>query len=338
MPDLDAKKILVIRLSSLGDVVLSTALFPNLKARWPMARVTVATKSAFAPVFRGNPNVHEVVSFDGDGHPFSDLASRIKRETWDVVIDLHANPRSWFLRLVAGGNWTVVVDKAMAGRYLLLLTKRPSASLRRSVRERILDCLDDIGVPTVSTETQLFADDAAPLLARHGIPEGRTLIGVAPGARHATKRWPAERFAEAANRLCEGREATVVLLGDASDAAAGEAVRQGLAAPCVDLVGKTTLPELISITSRLSLLLTNDSGLMHIGEALKIPLVAIFGPTVRALGFGPYRPTSRVVESTIGCRPCTLHGDERCPLGHHRCMLDLDVDSVVRAAREQAPA
>ncbi len=334
MLELDAKKILVIRLSSLGDVVLTTAIFPSLKARWPLARITVATKAAFAPLFAGNPNVHEVVTFDGDDFPFSTLASRIKSETWDVVIDLHANLRSWYLRLVAGGNWTVVVNKATVARYALLFTKRPMAPLKRSVRERILDCLSDMGVPVVSKDTQLFPSLSPDFFEKHRIPQGRPLIGVAPGARHATKRWSAEKFAEVANRLAEAKSGTVILLGDRSDAAAADDVVRHLKAPHVNLTGKTNLPALIGITSRLSLLITNDSGLLHIGEALKIPLVAVFGPTVRGFGFAPYRDSSRLVEVNLECRPCTLHGDERCPLGHHRCMTEVGADAVVSAAGE----
>lgn len=339
MPELDAKKILVIRLSSLGDVVLTTAIFPSLRARWPHARVTVATKAAYAAVFERNTGVHEVLTFDASDDSFGELASRVKREKWDVVVDLHANLRSWFLRLVAGGNWTIVVDKDSLARQILVYFKLKLAGLERSVRERILDTLKEIDVPVVGGETQLFPADPSPVLAAHGAGPDTRLIGVAPGARHATKRWRPERFAEAAARLAGERGARIVLLGDASDAEAAAAVAAALppsTEPPIDLVGKTDLSQLIAVTSRLSFLLTNDSGLMHIGEALGIPLVAVFGPTVKEFGFAPYRPTSRVAEIALGCRPCTLHGTEVCPLGHHRCMNDLPTDLVLGAAAEIA--
>jgi heptosyltransferase-2 len=100
--------------------------------------------------------------------------------------------------------------------------------------------------------------------------------------------------------------------------------------PAKDLIGKTTIPELIAILSKLSFLLTNDSGILHMGDALKIPLVALFGPTVRGFGFAPYRPTSKVVEMEgLKCRPCSLHGDDQCPLRHHKCMDDIDLNRVL---------
>ena len=330
MDSFEPRNVLVLRFSSLGDVVLTTAIFPNLRKRWPHAKIAVATKAAFAPVFDGNPNVDEVFQLDGPGRTFSQLVLDLRRRHWDVVIDLHANLRTWIIRFVAGGGWTVVVDKANGPRYALLFTRHVSKRLNRSVRERILDTLKGIDVPLVSAETQLFPADPRPILEAWGAKATGRLIGIAPGARHATKRWPAAKFAEAANRLGAFPDTTVVILGDQSDKDVAADVASKLVVQHVNLAGKTSLPDLIAVTSRLKFLLTNDSALLHIGEAVKIPLLAVFGPTVRAFGFGPYRESSRVAEVVnLHCRPCTLHGDERCPLGHHKCMEDIDVNAVL---------
>ncbi len=326
-------KILVIRFSSLGDVVLSTAILPNLRARWPEAEISVLTKVAFAAVFDNNPFVNYVRVFDPEKQSFSRLAAEIRDEHFDIIIDLHANPRSWFVRLLAGAPLTVTVEKATLARYTALYFKRTPRSLSRSVRERILDCLKPLDVPVVNTETQLFPKNANEILATHGIGPHTKLIGVAPGAKHPTKRWSAERFADSANRLGAFPNSMVILLGDKADRSVADRVSSLVKIPCKNLAGWTSLSEMIAIVSRMSLLLTNDSGIMHIGEALKIPLVAIFGPTIRQFGFAPYRKTSRVAEVVnLSCRPCTLHGDERCPLGHHRCMKEVDVNAVLYVA------
>lgn len=328
-------KILVIRFSSLGDIVLTTALFPNLKARWPDADVTVLTKAPFVSVFDNNPHVDHVRMFDPARQSFTQLANEIRQEKYDIVIDLHGNLRSWTVRLFAGAPVTVVVNKATLARYQVVYLKRVPEVLRRSVRERILDCLKPLDVPLISTETQLFPKPARTLLEAHGIPAGVKLIGIAPGAKHKTKRWIPIRFAEAANRLGEIPNSMVVLLGDKSDRPVAEAISSQIKVPVKNLVGWTSLAELMGIVSHLSVLLTNDSALMHIGEALKIPLVAVFGPTVRPLGFAPYRDTSRVAEViNLSCRPCTFHGDEKCPLGHHKCMNDIETDAVLFAASD----
>ncbi|MCG3203479.1 MAG: ADP-heptose--LPS heptosyltransferase 2 [Elusimicrobia bacterium] len=328
-------KILVIRFSSLGDVVLTTALYPNLRARWPESQVTVLTRPAFVSVFDGNPFVDHVRLFDPTQQTFSKLADEIRMEKFDVIIDLHGNLRSWIIRLLAGGPMTVVVDKATWARNMVLYFKRTPSSLKRSVRERILDCLKPLDVPLVHEDTQLYPQNISGVLSAHGIEPKKKLIGVAPGAKHKTKRWLPDRFADAANRLGAFPNAEIVILGDKSDREAAEQVSKLVRVPCKNLAGWTDLKELIDIMSQLSLLLTNDSGLMHVAEALKVPLVAVFGPTVRAFGFAPYRATSRVAEVVnLACRPCTLHGDERCPLGHHQCMMDIDVNAVLYVASD----
>lgn len=329
-------KILVIRFSSLGDVVLTTVIFPNVKAKWPHAHVTMVTKRAFAPVFDGNPDVDRVIGFDPGRESFGALISGLRKEAFDVVIDLHGNLRSWTVRLLTNGAKTVVVDKAGWARRALVWFKRRSATLDRSVRERHLDVLKALDVSLVSVDTRLYPRDVRAASAAAGLGAGERRIGVAPGARHATKRWPAAHFADAANRLAGESGATVVLVGDKSDEAASREAASALQVPFHDLTGRTSLGELVAIVSTFDLLITNDSGILHVGEALGIPTVALFGPTVRDFGFAPYRPSSRAVEKDLPCRPCSIHGDARCPLGHHRCMRDLDVDAVVGAAREIA--
>lgn len=326
------KNILVIRFSSLGDVVLTTPVYPNLKAEWPNARVTVLTRKSFESVFEGNPHVDRVWTFDRKSESFFSIAKRVREEKFDLIIDLQNNLKSYFLRVIAGPPLVVPVNKVTLARWKLLLLKWTSSVLEGSVRERYLDTLRRINVGRAVEDTHLTPQNAEAVLKKLDIPVGRRLIGIAPGAHHATKRWPVEKFAEAANRLGAFPDTTVVILGDKTDAKVGKMVSEKLVVDHRDITGQTTLSELIAVTSRLSFLLTNDSGLMHVGEALGVHLVAVFGPTVRAFGFAPYRKTSRVVEVSLPCRPCTLHGDEACPLRHHNCMNDVDVSAVLFAA------
>jgi heptosyltransferase-2 len=326
-------KILVIRLSSLGDVVLTTAIFPNLRARWPDAEISVLTKPAFGAVFDNNPNVNYVRLFSPKEQGFGDLINEVKAQKYDVIIDLHGTPRSWLLRLFTGVPLTVSVHKETFARYQVVWFKRIPKSLRRSVRERILDCLKPLDVPLVSAETQLFPKNVDGVLKAFDIDPRARLIGLAPGAKYNTKRWHEENYAEAGNRLGASPNTQIVVLGDKNDQAVAERVFMELKVPAKNLAGWTSLPELFAVVSKLSFLLTNDSSLMHIGEALKVPLLAIFGPTVRPFGFAPYRSSSRVAEVVnLPCRPCTLHGGDECPLKHHLCMKDVDVNAVLYTA------
>lgn len=329
-------KILVIRLSSLGDIVLTTAVFPNLRAHYPDAEISVLVKAEYADLFDNNPHINHVIVYNPAKQPFSALAKEIRLYQFDLIIDLHANLRSFALRMVSGPPQVTVVEKTAFVRRLLTWTKWKSSRLDHSVKDRYLRCLARVGIPVGHFNTELFPGNAQAVLETYSIDPTKKLIGVAPGARHKTKEWLPERFAESANRLGALANSEIILLGSNADRAASRAVAEKLSVPYKDLTGFTSLKDLIALVSRLSFLLTNDSGIMHIAEAFSVPLVAIFGPTVRAFGFAPYRPTSRVVEANLKCRPCSVHGTEACPLGHHNCMKDVDVEAVLFATSEQS--
>jgi len=175
----------------------------------------------------------------------------------------------------------------------------------------------------------VFSTTSTPLrsTAARIAPDAR-LAGVHPGAAWTTKRWLPERFAELCRRL-KAEGATPVLVGGPGDAALGAEIAR--ASGAVDLVGRTDLEELKSLMGRLELFVTNDSGPMHLAAAAGVPVVAIFGATTRELGFFPYGPGHRVVEETLACRPCGLHGAKECPEGHFLCMRLLSVDRVHQA-------
>ena len=330
---MEPKKILVIRFSSLGDVILTTGIFPNLKAAWPNCEVSVLTKRPFSPLFQNNPHVDHVHVYDPKEQLFSQLTKEIRLENFDLMIDLHSNIRSWFIRFISGSPIAAAIPKQMWARRKLVWFKKASPCLALSFRERVLSCLSHLGVPLISEETQLFPEHAQETLDSLSIPAGKTLIGLAPGAKHKTKQWTAEGFANVGNRF-GGPNTEILLLGDKSDKETSQAVAKKLLVPYRDLTGWTSIPELMAVVSKLHLLITNDSGLLHMGEALRTPLVALFGPTVRKFGFAPYRATSKLVEvNDLECRPCTLHGDEVCPLGHHQCMTFLQENAVFEAGQ-----
>jgi heptosyltransferase-2 len=162
-------------------------------------------------------------------------------------------------------------------------------------------------------------------------------LTVAPGASRPTKRWPVQGFIAAAGEAA-GPHLTVAVLGDDKDHEVAQRLVHGLSAAgtrAVDLTGRLSLLGSAAVIERARALLTNDSGLMHVADALDVPLAAVFGPTSRELGFFPSGPNARVIERTgLACRPCTLHGDQSCPRGHHACMLELAPDEVAEAVRE----
>ncbi|MBC8145023.1 MAG: glycosyltransferase family 9 protein, partial [bacterium] len=163
-------------------------------------------------------------------------------------------------------------------------------------------------------------------------PKRRT-IGLAPGARHFTKRWPADRYRELAQRLSNDDGARIVLFGGADDRSACASIAEGLQ-DVVNLAGRTTLLESAAACDSCDVVVTNDSVMSHIASARRRPVIAIFGSTVQQFGFAPFRTPSTVVESVgLYCRPCTSIGRSECPEKHFRCMLDIAPEAVLSALR-----
>ncbi|HEX9006298.1 MAG TPA: glycosyltransferase family 9 protein, partial [Bacteroidota bacterium] len=178
---------------------------------------------------------------------------------------------------------------------------------------------------------------AAEILAEAELTEGQTAIGLCPSARHFTKIWPATRFAEAGAALAARRRAPVVLFGAPDEAdrcrEIGAEITRRTGLPAVVAAGRASLLETAALMDRCAVVVTNDTGLMHLASARRRPVVAVFGSTTRQLGFFPQGSNSRVVEhGSLGCRPCTHIGRKRCPLRHFRCMLEVAPASVIDAA------
>lgn len=323
-------RILVVRLSSLGDVVLTTPVLAALKAAWPTARLTFLTKGAFAPVFKHHPEVDEVAVFEEKG--LWGWAREIRRRSFDGVVDLHGSLRSRVWSVLSRAPRRARYDKRAADRRRLVRTKQVSPRLAGGVVDRYLETLAVLGVPPLGRIPKLYlgSEERLPVALEKRLGPGPFVV-VAPGALHLTKQWVPERFAETAERLSKGRP--VVLIGAAADASAADRVMQNVKGPSLNLAGQTTLREMMLVLHRGSLLLTNDSGAMHVAAALGVPTVALFGPTVKAFGFFPVGDRTAVVEAGgLDCRPCSLHGSATCPLEHFRCMKDVTVDQAVEAA------
>jgi heptosyltransferase-2 len=323
----DVENIVIVRLSSLGDVVLALPVADNLKAAYPRAKVTFLVKEAFAPAVRAGGAVDETACFEERG--FWGWAAAIRRRRPALFVDLHDTPRTRLWGILSGAERVLRYDKRALARRALVWFKRSSPHLAGHVVDRYLESLAPLGISCPAREPRLKAEGSFGREWGSG-----PFLGVAPGARHATKRWAPDRFARAAGRLARERNMTVVLFGDIADRPVSRAVAAGLEPPFINVTGETTLAQMIAGIGRCSLFLTNDSGAMHVAAALGVPTAAVFGPTVEAFGFFPRGERAAVAEAPpLPCRPCSLHGLGRCPLGHFQCMGLVEPDHLVEAAR-----
>jgi heptosyltransferase-2 len=273
------------------------------------------------------------------------LARRLRREDYDLVVDIHNSLRSRIVRWIIGARRTVVIRKRAVARWLLVRFKWNIYRDTPGVAERYLETVKPLGVRDDGKGLALHIPDdvqfeTAGRIATLGLNRCEQVVGLCPGARHATKRWPQERFAELGIRIAKKENAKILLFGGPEDRdlcrSIAEAIARGAGAGSVaDLSGAFSLLGTAAAFTFCDTVVTNDSGLMHIASAMDRDLVAIFGPTVEEFGFFPGGTKSIVLERRgLYCRPCSHIGRPSCPQGHFRCMVETGVEEVAGRVEE----
>ncbi len=333
------RRVLVIRLSSLGDVLLTTPVLRLLRTHCPGARLEVLTKDIYAELLRANPCIDQVHEFHAHEGVLQTLR-RLRRLRYDVIIDLHRTLRSRLLSYGLSAPYKLAYNKHTLRRALLVHVGWNTLRAMVPVAERYAAPLRRLGLtaplPPLELPLTPASQEVMRLYIRQALPEyvGRPLLAVAPGARWPTKCWPLERFAAVAQHLAQAQDAAVVVLGGAEDVARAQAFSQHLSVPVLDSTGKLSLLHTAALLQQCHLFVGNDSGLMHMATALTIPVVAVFGPTVQEFGFYPLTTQARVVSAQVACRPCSTKGSLHCPQGHHRCMTQITTEQVYAAVRD----
>jgi len=325
--------ILLVRFSSIGDVLLTTPLLRALRRRHPEAALTFVTKRALVPLVSDNPHLTRVVALEPD-EPVRHLARRLRACAPTHALDLHGSLRSRALRFLVPGKWSGYRKRRLA-RGWLISTKLDWYGTHVPVAERYfeaaadLDVRPDGGPPEFAVGGQATARVAD--WARGEGLEGAPLAVLAPGAAHATKRWPPAHWAALAARLA-ARGQVPVIVGGAAD----RGIAAQIGEPARSVAGAFSLQETGALLARARVVISGDTGVMHLATGVGTPVVALFGPTVRAFGFAPYRAPAEVLERALVCRPCSAMGSARCPMGHHRCLDDIPPPEVDAAAERLA--
>jgi len=323
----DTRRIVIRAPNWLGDAVLSLGAVRDLRRNFPAARLEVLARPWVADVYRAVPQIDAVRLSGG----FRDDVASL-RGAFDVAI-LLPNSFGSALRVFAAGipeRWGYATD--LRGWLLTRRAKVPRAALRgRSEVYYYRAMLAGVGLevsasPDVSlTPLETWKARGAEILGDEG-----PWIGVNPGASFGSaKQWIPERFGAAAAQAGLEARARVVILGGPAERRLGEQISSAMSPPARVLCGETSLPELIGVISHLQLLLTNDSGPMHLAAAQGVPVVAVFGPTDWR-ETAPVGAPHRLVREDVPCAPCKLR---ECPIDH-RCMTRIPADRVVAAARE----
>lgn len=333
-------KFLIIRFSSIGDVILTTPLIRCLHAKYPGVQVDFLVKKEFAVVLSNNPHLSNVITFNknaGKGE-LSRIRQLVKQNNYTHIFDIQRNIRSILLAMGSGANVSGFSKKLVARDLLIRFGKNIYTEIK-PVYLRYFESAAILGVAYDGNGTEVFPDateksKVTDILKQNNVSSGTPILIIAPGAQWENKRWTVDGYATASDTFCVKTGAFPVLVGGPGDVEICNRVQSLMKTPSLNLAGKLSLMGSASLLGMAKMVYTNDTGMLHMAQAMKTAVVAIYGPTTRELGFFPLPENSRVAEIDISCRPCTQKGLHSCPKKHFRCMNDLKPKMVSDLAAE----
>jgi heptosyltransferase-2 len=327
------KKIIVRMPNWIGDFVMATPILTDLRKAFPEAEITAMCRAPLGELLREDPEINELFSFSkvnkfGRRSEKRSIIEKLRKGDYDLGILLtHSLSSAWWFWQ---GNVKNRLGYEGKGRRLLLThpVPMPENSDKQHLVKTYKKLLEPLGIFSSSTAPRLFVteqevEEARLLLMQYGIPRGATLVGINPGAAYGSaKCWLPERFSAVTKRLLEEKDLYVLYFGDQASTGLVKEICKDLPVRVVNLSGLTSLRELASLISLCDVLLTNDSGPMHIADALGTPVVALFGSTDEVVT-GPYR-NGKVIHKHVSCSPCF---QRTCPIDF-RCMKQIEADEV----------
>lgn len=325
-------KVLILRFSSIGDIVLTTPVVRCLKQQTG-AELHFMSKQAFEPILRANPYLDRTYFFQKN---IAEVMPALQAERYDYVIDLHHNLRSSRLKWQLGCP-SFTFDKLNFEKWLLVNTginRMPNIH----IVQRYMAAVAHMGVQYDGKGLDFFIPEGhdwrnSPLADRI---RGESFIAFVIGATHATKRLPEEKIMA----ICSQLQQKVILLGGKSEMDTGTRVARAAGPHVVDACGQLSLLESASVVRDAAMVLTHDTGLMHIAAAFHKPIVSVWGNTVPQFGMYPLYPTGMERNTSLEviglpCRPCSKIGYEKCPKAHFLCMKGIPTESILEQLNPQ---
>ena len=329
-------KILILRFSSIGDIVLTTPVPRTLKTQLD-AEVHYATKPQYAAILRNNPYIDRVVTLD---QGISELVRRLRAERYDYIVDLHHSLRTALIKRQLRAK-SHSFNKLNVEKWLMVnlkIDRLPNVH----IVDRYMETVQPLGVKMDNLGLDYFIPEKDEV-ERSWLPEThrQEYVAYAIGAQHETKKLPVERMVE----LCDRINKPIVLLGDKNDSENGERIERffarseqhadqeealeemGKKTIIYNACGKFNLNQSASLVRQAAYVFTHDTGLMHIAAAFKKRIYCLWGNTIPRFGMYPYRTSFTILENNrLDCRPCSKIGYPKCPKGHFRCMRDIVFD------------
>ena len=321
-------KFLIIRFSSIGDIVLTSPVARWLSEQIPNAEIHFLTKKPFASIVIANPNIAKVFTIKKNTR---EILAELKREDYDYVIDLHNNLRSLTVKtFLQVPSFSVKKYHFQRVQMVWFKSRVPFAG---HVVERYLDCLKELNIVDDNNGLDYFIPDEEKYSTHLiGAVEPGTYVALVIGAKHFTKRLPPEKLLEIITQTKD----KIVLLGGKEDSLIASQLSQKCEENRINLCGTLSLHESAFMIKHAKAVITHDTGLMHIAAAFQKRIISVWGGTVPELGMTPWMPQhpqfSTIVEvNDLACRPCSKIGRSTCPQKHFRCMKDINVKKIMDA-------
>ncbi|MGL4997428.1 MAG: glycosyltransferase family 9 protein [Cetobacterium sp.] len=327
-------KILIIHTAFIGDIVLSTPLLKRIKEVYPESKITYVTTPIGASVLRNNKHLTEIIEYDKRGSHSGikgliALGKRLRYENFNMVLTLHRYLRSSILSWLTRSPKRIGYKSANGS---FLFTDKIIYDKEKHEVEKLLSFIDNNTKNTIGNyPIELYPskkdiENIESIWIENKLIN-KNVVAIAPGSKWFTKKWPLEYFNQVIDLLVENGN-KVVIVGGKDELFLNINISRGI----VDLRGKTTLLELAEVLKRSKIVLTNDSSPIHIASAFSgTHIIALFGPTVKEFGFFPWSENNEVLEvENLSCRPCAIHGGNKCPKGHFKCMLEIKPELAYR--------
>lgn len=320
-------KILVIRFSSIGDIVLTTPVLRCLKNQLEGdVQIDYLTKKQYASILENNPNINQVFAIEKSTN---EVMEALKAESYDYVVDLHKNLRS--NRVKKGLKGLSFSFKKLNYQKWLLTNFKINKLPKIHIVQRYLNTIKALGIENDGKGLEYYIPEKDNInLTKLPVTHQNGYVAFAIGAQHATKRLPTHKIIE----ICKKLNQPIVLLGAKDDETNAKEITNQCGELIYNACGKYNLNQSASLVQQAKSIITHDTGLMHIAAALNVKTVSVWGNTVPDFGMYPYFPKHperfKIVENNnLSCRPCSKIGYDKCPKKHFKCMEDIDVDAIL---------
>ncbi len=326
--DNQAPKILIIRFSSIGDIVLTTPVIRNLRKKFPETVIHYLTKKQFAGIVSSNPYLDKVLMLEDD---LGETIEAIKAEKYDEVIDLHHNLRTLRIKSALPSVPFHSFNKLNIEKWIYVNLKL-NVMPEKHIVDRYMATVKYLGVSNDGLGLDYF------IPKEDEIKEGdipfshlQGYVAIAIGAAHNTKKLPVEKLQELVQKI----NFPIILLGGKDDFLNGEKIAEKDRIKIYNACGKFSLNESAAIVRDSRLVISHDTGLMHIAAAFKKKILSVWGNTVPSFGMTPYQTPYEVFQvNKLQCRPCSKTGFDQCPRGHFKCMKKQSMDAIASEAKK----